>query len=461
MSAPMPKAALDNILGAVGNTPIVRLNRVIDGARTPIYAKCEFMNPGGSVKDRIGLAIIEDAEKRGKIRPGGTIVEATSGNTGVGLALAAANKGYRCVFTIPDKMSVEKVRLLKAFGAEVIVTPTVEPTHPEYYVKVAQDIVAKTPNSYFANQFYNQVNTEAHVKTTGPEIWEQMEGRLDVLVGGLGTGGTMSGCSKFLKGKNPKLRVVGADPVGSLYKGFKETGVLGEGGLYKVEGIGNDKIPETAWLDYIDEFRLVSDKQSFLMARRLTREEGLFAGGSSGTAVKVAVDLAREIDDPDKIILVFLPSTGERYLSKVHNDEWMRENRFLDEPATHVRDLLQEKSAAVRELICCPSDTSIKKALALMASHNISQIPVIDHGECVGSLRESDLMSAVLEQESDLESPVRDVIEPPFPVIAANENLDYVMRLLGRENSALLVRTPGGELTGIITRYDVIQSMSR
>ncbi|MEZ6194327.1 MAG: pyridoxal-phosphate dependent enzyme [Planctomycetota bacterium] len=450
----------DNILSCVGNTPVVRLNRVHDGARTPIYAKCEFMNPGGSVKDRIGLAIIEDAERRGAIRPGGTIVEGTSGNTGIGLAIAAAIKGYRCVFTIPDKMSIEKVRLLKAFGAEVIVTPTVEPDHPEYYVRVAKDIVEKTPNSYLANQFYNQVNPEAHYRTTGPELWEQMAGRIDVLVGGLGTGGTMSGTSRYLKERRPEIRSIGADPQGSLFKGFKETGVLGEGAVYKVEGIGNDKIPDTAWLDWIDEFRTVSDKESFAIARRLTREEGIFVGGSSGTAVKVAIDVAREMDDPNGSIVVFLPSTGERYLSKLHNDEWMRENRFLDEPAANVRDLMLEKPATSRELVFCSSTALVRDALKIMADKAFSQIPVIDHGECIGSLRESRVMGLVLDGKTALDVPVREILEAPFPVIGENESLEYVTRLLGRENTALLVRTGAG-LAGIITRHDVIHSMTR
>ena len=364
----------DSILDCIGQTPLVRLNRITDGLRTPIYGKCEFMNPGSSVKDRIGLAIVEDAERQGLIREGGTVVEATSGNTGVGLALAATIKGYRCTFTIPDKMSVEKVRLLKAFGAEVIVVPTVPPDHPDYYVTVAKKIVESTPNSFLANQFYNQVNPEAHYASTGPELWEQTDGRLTHLVGGLGTGGTMSGAGKFLKEKNDAIRVIGADPVGSLYKGFKETGELGEGEVYKVEGIGNDKIPTTAWLDHIDEFRNVNDKDSFNLARRLAREEGLFCGGSSGTALKIALDVAREVDDPEAFIVVVLPSTGERYLSKLHNDEWMRENRFLDEAAVDVRQLLLQKATSPSPLVSAPSDLAVKDVLELMERHNISQI---------------------------------------------------------------------------------------
>ncbi len=449
----------DSILQCIGNTPLVRLNHVTEGLRTPIYGKCEFMNPGGSVKDRIGLPIIEDAEKRGAIRPGGTIIEATSGNTGVGLAIAAAVKGYKCIFTLPDKMSLEKIRLLKALGAEVVVTPTVPPEHPEYYTTVAKHIVKETPNSYFANQFYNQVNPEAHYAGTGPELWAQTDGKIDVLVGGSGTGGTISGCAKFLKEKNPNLRVIGADPLGSLLRGFKETGELGSGEVYKVEGIGNDKIPETTWMDFIDEFRTVDDKHSFNMARRVSREEGLFVGGSSGTAVTVALQIAEELDDPDQRIVVILPSTGERYLSKFHNDEWMRENRFLDEVATDVRKLLQQKPASNRDLVSVESSATIKAVLDLMSDKHISQVPVIEHGESVGSVRESRLMALIIEKSANLDDSINQYLESPFPVIGANENLEFVSRLLGRDNHALLVRN-GPEITGILTRHDVIHAMN-
>jgi cystathionine beta-synthase len=453
------KNVFDNILSCIGNTPMVRLHKIVDGARTPIYAKLEFMNPGSSVKDRIGLAIVEDAERQGLVRPGGTIVEATSGNTGVGLALAAAIRGYRCVFTIPDKMSTEKVRLLKAFGAQVIVTPTVDPSHAEYYVTVAKNIVKATPNSFLANQFYNQVNPEAHYKTTGPELWEQTEGKIDVLVGGLGTGGTMSGAGKYLKEKNAKVRIIGADPVGSVFKAFKETGRLVQSSVYKVEGIGQDKIPTTTWMDYIDEFREVSDKDSFNVARRLAREEALFAGGSSGTATKVAIDIARELDDPAKMVVVVLTDTGERYLSKFHNDEWMREHRFLDEVAADVRQLLMQKPSP-KPLVAGTPKMTVKQALDLMARENVSQVPIIDHGESVGSCSEAHLMSRVLDKKAALDGPISDSMEAPFPVIGGNESLEYVSRLLARDNSALLVRT-GKDITGILTRYDVIHTMSR
>lgn len=326
---PHPKP-YDDVLQTIGWTPLIRLNRVTDGARTPVYLKAESFNPGGSVKDRIGVALIEAAERDGLLRPGGTIVEGTSGNTGIGLAVAAAVKGYRCVFTIPDKMSDEKVRLLRAFGAEVIVTPTVEPDHPEYYGTVARRIADETPNAYLADQFYNPVNPEAHYLTTGPEIWEQTDGRVTHFVASPGTGGTISGTARFLKEKNPSVRVIGGDPEGSVFTGYSETGEVGEGAPYKVEGIGNDKLPGTLHFEWIDEFRTVDDRTSFHMARRITREEGLFVGGSTGLIVHVAAEIAREVDDPEACIVAILCDTGERYLSKVFNDEWLEENGMGD-----------------------------------------------------------------------------------------------------------------------------------
>lgn len=332
---PHPKP-YEDVLQTIGWTPLIRLNRVTDGARTPVYLKAESFNPGGSVKDRIGVALIEAAEKAGQLKPGGTIVEGTSGNTGIGLAVAAAVKGYRCVFTIPDKMSDEKVRLLRAFGAEVIVTPTVEPDHPDYYGTVARRIAEENPNAFLADQFYNPANPEAHYLTTGPEIWEQTEGRVTHFVASPGTGGTISGTARYLKERNPQVRVIAGDPEGSVFTGYSETGEVGEGAPYKVEGIGNDKLPGTLHFEWIDEFRRVDDRTSFHMARRITREEGLFVGGSTGLIVHIAVDVARAVDDPTACVVAILCDTGERYLSKVFNDEWLTENGFgdlVDRPA--------------------------------------------------------------------------------------------------------------------------------
>ncbi|MGQ0561704.1 MAG: pyridoxal-phosphate dependent enzyme, partial [Gemmatimonadota bacterium] len=369
-----------SVLETIGWTPLIRLNRVHDGARTPLYAKAEIFNPGGSVKDRIGLAMIEAAEREGRLRKGGTIVEGTSGNTGVGLAIAAAIKGYRCVFTMPDKMSQEKVRLLKAFGAEVIITPTaVPPDHPDSYMMVAKRVVAETPGAVFADQFFNPVNPDVHYHTTGPELWEQSEGRITHLVAAAGTGGTISGAGKFLKEKNPALKVIAGDPIGSIFVQYKRTGEKGESTPYKVEGIGNDKIPATLWFDVIDEMRSIGDREAFAMARRVTREEGLFVGGSSGLIVKLACAVAREVDDADAFVVCILPDTGERYLSKVYNDEWMRENQMLEPERLTVSDMVRRKDGGAPALVSVGAETPAREALSLITEYDISLLPVCDH----------------------------------------------------------------------------------
>jgi cystathionine beta-synthase len=454
---PLPPIS-DTILDCIGNTPLVRLHALTEGIRTQVLAKCEQMNPGASVKDRIGLAIVEAAERAGKLQPGGTVVEATSGNTGIGLAVAAANRKYRCVFTIPDKMSLEKVKLLKAFGAEVIVTPTVPPDHPDYYVTVARRIAESRPNSIFADQFYNQVNPEAHFRTTGPEIWEQTGGKVTALVCGMGTGGTMTGVSRFLKSKNPKVRSIGGDPVGSILKHLKETGEMAPGQPYKVEGIGGDKLAGTLDLDVIDEIRTVSDKEAFLMTRRLAREEGLFVGGSSGLAVVVALQVAREIDDPEAMVVVILADTGERYLSKVHSDEWMAENRFLEPRGVFVDELIRKKKPDVRLVFTTPERT-VKQVLSLMNQNNISQIPIIEGGESRGSAREGSLMARVIESPAAFEKSVIHYADPPFPVVNETDPIDHIIRLFTRENEAVLVRSHG-VIDGILTRFDVIQHLA-
>src|SRR3982750_1598983 len=336
----------DSVLDTIGWTPMIKLNHITRGIRTPVYAKAEFFNPGGSVKDRIGLPIIERAEKEGRLKPGGTIVEGTSGNTGVGLAIAAALRGYKCIFTMPDKMSQEKVRLLKAFGAEVIITPTaVAPDHPENYLMVAKRVAHETPNAIFANQFYNDANPVAHYETTGPEIWEQTEGRVTHFVYAAGTGGTIIGVGRYLKERNPRIQIVAGDPVGSILaemwrsKGKSKP----EGVPYKVEGIGQDKVPGTLDMGVVDDFMTVTDKESFAMARRLTREEGLFVGGSAGLIVHVALHVARRADDPGACVVAVLPDTGERYLSKLYSDEWMRENQLLDADRTPLGHVLRNK----------------------------------------------------------------------------------------------------------------------
>jgi cystathionine beta-synthase len=459
MSIPQHLQPYESVLDTVGWTPLIRLARVGSGLRTPIYGKAEYVNPGGSVKDRIGLAIIEDAERRGELRPGGTIVEGTSGNTGVGLAIAASLKGYRCVFTMPDKMSQEKVRLLKAFGAEVVITPTaVPPDHPDNYVMKAKQIARDTPGAILANQFYNEINPEAHYATTGPEIWEQTGGRVTHLVAGAGTGGTVSGAGKYLKEKNPKVRVVAGDPVGSLYTHYHKNHTLGEGHPYKVEGIGGDKIPSTIWFDSIDEFRQVSDRTSLMMSRRLAREEGILSGGSTGLNVALALDIARELDNPEALIVTILCDTGERYLSKVFNDEWMQENQMLEAPRTTVEQLLERRPANAPPLVSVTPAAAVRQALNLMSTWGVSQIPVVEDGRSVGGLVEGTLMTRALAQPSLLDRPVREVMESSFPEVEANCPTDRLGAMLTRESPAALVRKDG-KLIGIVSRYDVLQQL--
>jgi cystathionine beta-synthase len=449
----------ENVLETIGWTPLIRLNRVTRGVRTPVYGKAEFFNPGGSVKDRIGLPIIERAEREGQLRPGGTIVEGTSGNTGVGLAIAAALKGYRCIFTMPDKMSQEKVRLLKAFGAEVIVTPTaVAPDHPDNYVMMAKRIAEETPNAVLANQFYNQANPEAHYATTGPELWEQTKGRITHFVAAAGTGGTITGVGRYLKEQNPAIKVIAGDPQGSILAELwrSEGAHKMEGAPYKVEGIGQDKLPGTLDLSVVDDFRTVSDRDSFAMARRLTREEGLFVGGSSGLITHVALQVAREIDDPDALVVTFLCDTGERYLSKLFNDEWMRENQLLEPDHVTLGDLLEQKGdGAPATLVSAAPGQLVRQALGLMRLHDVSQLPVLDGGKCVGSVTEYALTQRGLESSRFLDAVVGEVMDEAFPVVDATQHVESVQKLLSKATPAVLVRE-GGAIQGIVTRSDML-----
>ena len=449
----------ENIVEVVGWTPLVRLRRIARGLRTPVYAKAENLNPGGSVKDRIGLAIIEGAERRGELKPGGVVVEATSGNTGIGLAIAAAIRGYRCIFTIPDKMSSEKIRLLRAFGAEVIVVPTaVPPDHPEYYIQKAKAIVAQTPGAIFANQHYNEDNPRAHYATTGPEVWEQTKGKVTHFVCAPGTGGTVTGAGRYLKEQNPAVKVVAGDPVGSIYGEYARTHQKGQGWPYKVEGIGGDKIPTSLDFDVVDEWMAVTDADSFRTARRLTREEGIFVGGSTGTNVWCALELARRLDEPSACVVTILCDTGERYLSKLYDDAWMRENQMMEGERVTAGELLHRHPEELPPLVAVAPSANLRQALNLLSTWGLSQLPVVDNGESVGSVSES-LMGRVLEDAKVLDRPVSEVMAAPFPVVDAQVPLHRLVSLLSKETPAALVRDDG-HLVGIVNRYDVLREVA-
>ena len=462
-SSSVPSRVYPNILETIGNTPLVKLNRVVSGLRGTVLAKLEFLNPGGSVKDRIGLAMIEDAEASGQLKPGGTIVEATSGNTGVGLAVAAAIKGYRCVFVMPDKMSEEKVRLLRAFGARVVITPTaVEPDDPRSYYSVSQRIVADTPNSILANQYHNPINPLVHYRTTGPEIWQQTAGQVKVLVAGMGTGGTITGTGKYLKEQNPAVKVVGVDPVGSLlYDTWRLGRVPDEPFLktYKIEGIGEDFLPGVLDLSVCDEVVQAGDKESFIVTRRLVREEGIFCGGSSGSAVAglLKSKFVRDLDH-DEIAVVILPDSGSRYLSKVFDDQWMRENGFLEGPwgKATVGDLLAGKSQ--RDVVSVSPLDSVYDAIARMREYDISQMPVISNGRLIGIVTESNLLSYLVLAGNRAEDSIAPIVNRQVTTIGVEASLENVIGMF-TEGSAV-VAVDHEQVVGIITKIDLIDYLA-
>lgn len=457
----------DHISDLTGHTPLVRIGRKDPAIRCTVAAKVESFNPGGSVKDRIASTMIDAAEQEGKLKPGGTIIEGTSGNTGLGLALLAGARGYKCIFTIPDKMSQEKINLLKAFGAEVVVCPAaVEPEDPRSYYSVADRLNRQIENSFYPNQYFNPNNPVAHYRTTGPEIWEDTDGRVTHFVCGMGTGGTITGAGRYLKEHNPEIRIIGCDPVGSLYHEYFHTGTLGTPNTYKVEGVGEDLIPGTIDFSMIDDVVQVTDRESFNAARRLCKTEGIFTGGSGGTAVHGAYRLARDLPE-DALVVVLLPDTGERYLSKVYNDEWMKENQFFEpEFQMTAGEILQRKSSGTGKLISVSPATPFTEAMDLIKQYDISQIPVLEQGQPIGSVREDQFIDALLTKTGIENMIVEEVMGAPLPLVEETAGLDEIFPLLAQssnsasKHSAVLVRTSGGELD-IITKYDLIQCFPR
>jgi cystathionine beta-synthase len=447
----------DDILGLIGHTPLVKLNRLNKGLKPLILAKMENLNPGFSVKDRIGISMIEAAEREGRLKPGGTIVEATSGNTGIGLALVASVKGYKCIFVMTDKASVEKSRYLKALGADVVITPvSAKPGTRDHYVSTARRIAAETPNSFYPDQYSHPANPEAHYRTTGPELWEQTEGKLTHFVSGIGTGGTISGTGRYLKEKNPNIKIIGADPFGSIYKTYKETGEIPEATPYLVEGIGQEVLPGNAHMQYVDEVMNITDAESFETARQLGRVEGIFCGGSTGTNCAAAFHVARDLDE-NAIIVFIVCDTGEHYLSKFHSDEWMKEKRLL-EPHKITAGLISETKGphSPKSLVAVAPGDRVAYALARMNELGLTQIPVLKDGESVGSLRENHLLTKVFNDRDLLEGPVSKVMEKGFPTVDVDADVNVVTRKL-RTSPAVLIEEYG-RITGIITRLDVLDT---
>jgi len=442
----------ESILDLVGHTPMVRLQKVARGVKPAILAKLEQLNPGGSVKDRIALTMIEDAERSGLLRPGGTIIEPTSGNTGHGLAMVAAIKGYNMVFVMPDKMSAEKISLLRAYGADVVVCPTnVERESPQSYYSVAERLSHEIPGAFQPNQYFNERNPEAHYRTTGPEIWEQTEGRVDVFIAGMGTGGTISGVARYLKERKPSVQIVGADPEGSIYSGPVRP--------YKVEGVGEDFMPGTMDIKLVDQVVQVTDKQSFVAARRLAREEGILVGGSSGMALHAALEVARD-RGPDDVIVVLFPDTGRNYLSKFFNDEWMRQNGFLARlGAVRIREVMAEHAQGMPPLVTVEASRTVGEAIDLMHRYGISQLPVTEDANghlVVGTLQERTLLDRVYHDPSVVTTAVSTAMDAPLSQVGVDSSIDDAFEPLLRGEQAVLV-VESGEPVAVITRSDLLE----
>jgi cystathionine beta-synthase len=449
------------ILDAIGDTPLVRINTITRGVvSADVYAKVETFNPGNSIKDRMAVKMIEDAERAGKLRPGGTIIEGTSGNTGMGLAIAAVVKGYKCIFTTTDKQSKEKIDALRAFGAEVIVCPTnVEPEDPRSYYSVSSRLERETPNSWKANQYDNLSNTEAHYEQTGPEIWEQTSGRIDHLVSGVGTGGTICGVAKYLKERKSTVKAWGVDTYGSVFKKYKETGVFDKNEIYPyiTEGIGEDFLPQNVDFDLIDHFEKVTDKDAALMTRRITREEGIFAGNSAGAAMAGLLQLADRFKAGETVVVIF-HDHGSRYLAKMFNDDWMREKGFLEPTGLTARDLVATKQNA--PLVTIDRNETVARAAHVMTEHGFSQIPICANGRIVGSINETKLYSEIVKNPEIKRGPVEVIMQPAFPFADVSSSVESLAEMLTPENPAVLVRDFKSDETYIITRSDIIQALS-
>src|SRR6266700_3963828 len=449
----------NDIIELIGNTPLVRINNITKQhkIKTPIYAKMESLNPGYSVKDRIGISMIDWAEREGVLKKGGTIIEATSGNTGIGLALVAAVRGYRCIFVLTEKASTEKVRFLKGLGADIVVCPAAaKPGTPDHYVATAKRISEETPNSFYPDQYNHPENPAAHYRTTGPEIWEATDGKITHFVASIGTGGTISGTGRYLKEMNPRIKVIGADPYGSIFKTYKESGHVPEATPYLVEGIGQNLPVGNADLNTIDEIIHITDRESFDLARQLSRREGIFCGGSTGTIFAAALKVAKDLDENGLVIFIVC-DTGEHYLSKFHSDEWMKEKRLL-EPQKITAGLISETkgSHSPKNLVTVAPADRVADALAKMNELGLTQIPVLDDGESVGSLRENHLLSKVFNDRDLMEAPVRKVMDKSFPIVDVDDDVNVVSRKL-RTSPAVLIEEYG-RITGIITRHDLLDS---
>jgi len=452
----------NNILDAIGRTPLVRLNRINHGLKPQIYVKADYINPGGSVKDRIGVTMIDEAERKGLLKPGGTIIEGTSGNTGMGLALVAAVRGYKMVFTITDKQSKEKVDLLKALGAEVIVCPTaVEPEDPRSYYSVAKKLAREIPNSFYPNQYDNPMNPAAHYQTTGPEIWDDSEGKITHFVCGMGTGGTISGAGKYLKEKNPAIQIIGVDPEGSLYYEFHKTGQVGRARTYVVEGIGEDFFPTTMNMKILDDVIQVTDEECFVIARRLVKQEGTFTGGSGGGCLSASLRVAKNLDEK-AFLVAFMPDTGMRYLSKVYNEEWMRERGYVDSAvAITAGEVVNAKHQAgkVRELVIVRPYQTVFHALKTMQEQDISQIPVFEENIPIGTVYEDQILMLALQGKDLRKLVIREVMSKPMPKIPRTAPVERVTYILSHENPAVFVEMDDTRFE-ILTKYDLMSTVA-